>query len=52
MQSTDQRGNKAPLTTNGMTNLTLIGEPLAFEQINEGGNPDVAPVVQMAFDAF
>lgn len=33
-----------------LTNLTLIGEPLAFEQFNGGGNPFVAPVVQTVLD--
>jgi hypothetical protein len=33
-----------------LTNLTVIGEPLAFEQFNGGGNPFVAPVVQTVLD--
>lgn len=33
-----------------LTNLTLIGEPLAFEQINGGGNPYTAPIVQTVLD--
>lgn len=33
-----------------LTNLSLIGEPLAFEQFNGGGNPFVAPVVQTILD--
>ena len=33
-----------------LTNLTLIGEPLAFEQFNGGGNPYAAPIVQTALD--
>jgi hypothetical protein len=33
-----------------LTNLTLIGEPIAFEQFNGGGNPFTAPVVQTALD--
>ncbi|MEY8096925.1 hypothetical protein AB9F29_05840 [Falsihalocynthiibacter sp. S25ZX9] len=33
-----------------LTNLTLIGEPIAFEQFNGGGNPYAAPVVQTVLD--
>ncbi len=33
-----------------LTNLTLIGEPIAFEQFNGGGNPYTAPVVQTVLD--
>ena len=35
-----------------LTNLTMIGEPLAFEQFSGGGNPYVAPVIQTAFDVL
>ena len=35
-----------------LTNLTLIGEPIAFEQFNGGGNPYAAPVVQTVFDVI
>lgn len=34
-----------------LTNLTLIGEPIAFEQFNGGGNPYAAPIVQTVLDA-
>lgn len=33
-----------------LTNLTLIGEPIAFEQFAGGGNPYIAPVVQTCLD--
>jgi hypothetical protein len=33
-----------------LTNLTLIGEPTAFEQFNGGGNPYAAPVIQTVLD--
>lgn len=33
-----------------LTNLTLIGEPIAFEQFNGGGNPYAAPIVQTVLD--
>ena len=33
-----------------LTNLTLIGAPVAFEQFNEGQNPYTAPVIQTLFD--
>ena len=35
-----------------LTNLALIGEPIAFEQFNGGGNPFVAPVVQTVLDVL
>jgi hypothetical protein len=35
-----------------LTNLTLIGEPIAFEQFNGGGNPYTAPVVQTLLDVI
>ena len=35
-----------------LTNLTLIGEPIAFEQFNGGGNPFTAPVVQTVLDVI
>ncbi len=35
-----------------LTNLTLIGEPIAFEQFTAGGNPYTAPVVQTVLDVF
>lgn len=35
-----------------LTNLTLIGEPIAFEQFNGGGNPYTAPVVQTVLDVI
>ncbi len=35
-----------------LTNLTLIGEPIAFEQLNGGGNPYTAPVVQTVLDVI
>ena len=35
-----------------LTNLTLIGEPIAFEEFNGGGNPYTAPVVQTVLDVI
>lgn len=35
-----------------LTNLSLIGEPIAFEQFNNGGNPYTAPVIQTALDVL
>lgn len=35
-----------------LTNLTLIGEPLAFEDFTGGGNPYTAPVVQTVLDVI
>lgn len=35
-----------------LTNLSLIGEPIAFEQFNGGGNPYTAPVVQTVLDVI
>ena len=35
-----------------LTNLTLIGEPIAFEQFNGGGNAYTAPVVQTSLDVI
>jgi uncharacterized membrane protein YqaE (UPF0057 family) len=33
-----------------LTNLSVIGAPIAFEQFNEGSNPFTAPVVQTLLD--
>lgn len=33
-----------------LTNMSLIGPPIAFEAFNEGGNPFTAPVVQTVLD--
>ena len=35
-----------------LTNLTLIGEPKAFEELNGGNNPYTAPIVQTALDVL
>ena len=35
-----------------LTNLTLIGEPITFQQFNGGGNAYAAPVVQTVLDVI
>ncbi|WP_412562215.1 hypothetical protein [Thalassobius sp. MITS945101] len=35
-----------------LTNLSLIGEPIAFERFTNGGNPFTAPVIQTTLDVL